>query len=31
MREDLAGTAQGGDECEVEARIRPQNLKEYVG
>ncbi|HVN72526.1 MAG TPA: Holliday junction branch migration DNA helicase RuvB [Desulfomonilia bacterium] len=31
MREDLYGTAQGRDEHEVEARIRPQSLKEYVG
>ncbi len=31
MREDLAGTAQGHQECEIEARIRPQSLKEYVG
>ena len=31
MREDLAGTALGGQECELEARIRPENLKEYVG
>ena len=31
MREDLAGTPQGMQECEVEDRIRPQTLREYVG
>jgi len=31
MREDLAGTVQGAQECEIESRIRPQSLKEYVG
>ena len=31
MREELAGTTLGGQECELEARIRPESLKEYVG
>ena len=31
MREDLAGTTLGGQEGELEARIRPETLKEYVG
>ena len=31
MREDLAGDTLGGQECELEARIRPESLKEYVG
>ncbi len=31
MREDLAGTTLGGQEGELEARIRPESLKEYVG